>query len=164
VIKKIYVDLDGVLADFEGRFEQLFVKNPRILGDDETWKRINQYELNGNSWFLDIPVMKDAPELWKFVNSLGAEVFILTATGHDLEKHGTDKRLWVKKHFGLKNDKVKIVNKSEAKAVYADIESVLIDDSERSINAWRAAGGIGILHTSAEDSIDKLKEILKMPI
>ena len=37
--------------------------------------------------------------------------------------------------------------------------NVLIDDFPQNIKEWDAAGGIGILHTSAAESIKRLKEL-----
>lgn len=37
---------------------------------------------------------------------------------------------------------------------------VLVDDRPDNINPWIAAGGIGILHTSVEDSIKQLRKLL----
>jgi len=36
---------------------------------------------------------------------------------------------------------------------------ILIDDSIKKIDPWNANGGIGILHTSASNTISKLKEL-----
>lgn len=36
-------------------------------------------------------------------------------------------------------------------------ESVLIDDREKTIREWEAAGGTGILHRSAEKTVQELK-------
>ena len=45
------------------------------------------------------------------------------------------------------------------KAAFAIEGAVLIDDREKNINAWVEAGGIGILHTSAANTIDQLKAL-----
>ena len=37
--------------------------------------------------------------------------------------------------------------------------SVLIDDRQKNIDAWIEAGGIGILHTSAANTINQLKAL-----
>ena len=42
---------------------------------------------------------------------------------------------------------------------YANENSILIDDRSKNIDQWRAAGGIGILHTDAASTIEKLKEL-----
>lgn len=160
MIKNIFVDLDGVLADFDFRFKELWGKSCREIGDVEMWKRITHYEQSGNTWFLDLPKMPDADKLWKFINNIpNVTIYILTATGHDIIEHGKQKRLWVKKHFKVSEKDIFVVPKSEAKAVHADAESILIDDAPRSIDAWVGMGGIGILYTSLDDTIEKLKEL-----
>jgi len=42
---------------------------------------------------------------------------------------------------------------------YAAPNHILIDDRESNIDQWRAAGGIGILHTSAAGTIQQLKKL-----
>ena len=42
---------------------------------------------------------------------------------------------------------------------YAAPNHILIDDRESNIDQWRAAGGIGILHTSASNTIQQLKKL-----
>ena len=41
--------------------------------------------------------------------------------------------------------------------MYAKPNRILIDDYSETIERWRAAGGKGILHTSADDTIKQLK-------
>ena len=38
-------------------------------------------------------------------------------------------------------------------------DKILIDDMEQTINEWNKGGGIGILHTSAADTIKQLKKL-----
>ena len=47
----------------------------------------------------------------------------------------------------------------ENKKNYANANSILIDDMQKNIDQWRAAGGIGILHTSAASTIEQLKKL-----
>ena len=54
---------------------------------------------------------------------------------------------------------VKFGFKAQGKARFAGPNKILIDDREDNIAAWKAAGGIGILHTDAFSTIAKLKEI-----
>jgi hypothetical protein len=39
--------------------------------------------------------------------------------------------------------------------------SILVDDTKKKINGWRAAGGIGILHKNTKDTIKQLNEIIE---
>ena len=45
------------------------------------------------------------------------------------------------------------------KAAYAFEGSVLIDDRQNNTDAWNEAGGIGIVHTSAKNTIEILKSL-----
>ena len=45
------------------------------------------------------------------------------------------------------------------KAAFAYEGSVLIDDRQKNIDAWNDAGGIGIVHTSAKNTINALKSL-----
>jgi hypothetical protein len=47
---------------------------------------------------------------------------------------------------------------SKDKQNYIKDKDILIDDCEQNIQRWEAEGGIGILHTSAEDTIQQLKK------
>ena len=52
-----------------------------------------------------------------------------------------------------------ILTPAKFKQKYAGENKILIDDMERNIQQWRDKGGIGILHTSAVDTIKQLKEL-----
>ena len=45
------------------------------------------------------------------------------------------------------------------KQLFAAEDKILIDDMEQTINEWNKGGGIGILHTSAADTIKQLKKL-----
>ena len=69
-----------------------------------------------------------------------------------------DKKSWIKKYV----DPSVVVNctfTGSQKAAYAMKKNVLIDDRPKNIEAWENAGGIGILHTSAADTIEQLKKL-----
>jgi hypothetical protein len=45
------------------------------------------------------------------------------------------------------------------KMLFANEGKILIDDMEQTIREWKNAGGVGILHTSASDTISQLKKL-----
>ena len=53
-----------------------------------------------------------------------------------------------------------MVPRREDKAKYAKSDTILIDDKPNTIDEFNKAGGIGILHTDAVSTINKMKEIL----
>jgi hypothetical protein len=100
--------------------------------------------------------MKDAKQLGGYVEKYNPE--ILTAAGNPAYGAEEQKRRWVPWVIGS-DIKVNVTRKSADKAQYATPNSILIDDQEKSIKPWIAAGGIGILHKSAASTIEELKKL-----
>ena len=50
--------------------------------------------------------------------------------------------------------------KGSQKAAFAHKKAVLIDDRQRNIDVWVEAGGIGILHKTADETIEELDYII----
>jgi len=68
------------------------------------------------------------------------------------------KKIWLKKQ-GLAY-KPNIVPGRKHKAEYATPETILIDDTEDVISSFNKAGGIGILHTDVNITIERLETLL----
>lgn len=163
--RKIFCDIDGVLSNFAGSMSK-YIGEPyseeKYESDPEyakrMWDALNQYEKEGGEYWFDLKPMKDAQELWDYIKKYKPE--ILSSVGRKAnEKSGTDqKERWIKKHIS-KTAKVNIVCGASNKAKHAKEGDILIDDKEKSVIPWREAGGIGILHTSAKDTIRQLKNL-----
>ena len=69
-----------------------------------------------------------------------------------------DKNEWIKRYVDP-GVVVTCTMSGSQKAAFAYEGSVLIDDRKKNIDAWESAGGIGILHTSAKETIETLKEL-----
>jgi len=148
---QIYVDMDGVLTDFDSRAREIIGHNPQNA--KELWTAVKPYIKRGEFWATFKP-MKDAFVLWNYVKKYNPTV--LTAGGTiEVQQTAAEKKAWVKKYIG--SNKVIVVQASKEKAKYANEKSILIDDSKRSIVPWQLAGGIGILHKSASATIRELK-------
>ncbi len=101
--------------------------------------------------------MPDAQDLWEYVERF--DPFILSATGH-VKNAYNEKMEWIKTHLGVHYaDTAKLVTKAADKAIFASPNCILIDDRCKAIDPWIEAGGIGILHVSAEDTIEQLKNL-----
>lgn len=151
----IFVDLDGVLVNFNKEFEEAFGQSAKQtfaeLGDDYTWALIDKIP---NFW-LDMDPMPDAEVLWNYIKQYNPTV--LTKPAESVHNCKKEKIEWVKKYLG---EGVEVVFASN-KGKYATKDSILIDDKEENIESWEANDGIGILHTSAENTIKQLEKILK---
>ena len=67
------------------------------------------------------------------------------------------KKQWLKNHYGIEEGVICCLSKD--KQNYGKPKDILIDDRAPNIERWVEMGGIGILHTSAEDTIRQLKEL-----
>ncbi|WP_126223294.1 hypothetical protein [Burkholderia ambifaria] len=154
---EILLDLDGVFADFYGRAAELLGQPYKGLPPAEAWAVLEQVP----HLFRDLAPLAEGLILWQAVQSCPVRKRVLTAlpmpTGH-LVTAGADKRLWVARQLSATLP-VTTTECGLAKAAHAHPRRVLIDDLERNINAWRAAGGIGILHTDAESTIRALADL-----
>ena len=153
------VDLDGVLADFSGRLREITGKPAESLNRGYLWATVQKYNDEVAPFFESLDKMSDADKLWNFVSSNFGHVFILTATGWTPKNGADQKRNWVAKNLGP-NVVTKVVTSGSLKAQFATPTTILIDDTRKAIDPWIAAGGIGILHTSADSTIAEMKRLL----
>lgn len=151
----LYVDMDGVLADFDKAVHNHFGALPHEIPDAEMTAEIR----NIDNFWLNIPPMTDFWILWEYVSQF--DPFILTAVANwDRERCYSSKPIWLSKYLPDHDPtKVLLVRRSE-KALHAISETktnVLIDDYPKNIREWIDAGGIGVLHFDAKTTLDYVK-------
>jgi len=154
----IYCDLDAVLVDLEqGLIDEMQLHDrPSRL---EILKDLNQLKKQGHDleiFFKNLPWMKDGKYLWDYLRPYNPT--IITAVNpktHPAVAEG--KYIWCQKELGVPKNRVICEAKKE---IYARPKAILIDDWIRNIKHWKEAGGIGILHSSASDSIDQMKQLI----
>ena len=155
-ITKIFIDMDGVLADFVTG-----VQGPKYLNGPLTDNLYddNKIALSNKGLFRDLPPMQDMPDLMNYINNLGVYWEILTCTGKlNRQKVAKDKTAWIREHVDP-NTVITCTFTGKQKAAYAESGFVLIDDRKKNIDAWVAAGGIGILYTTAADCIRQIENL-----
>ena len=159
---RIFLDLDGVLADFNGTTDAIL----KDLGCPNDWKTEVERPMWGmvGSHIKDIysrlNVLPDAKELVDFCMNHCDDVQVLTAIPRrgyfpDAVDH---KRAWVAKHF----PEIKHVNfgpyAKDKQYHLRQPDDMLIDDSKMNIKQWIARGGQGYLHTSTNDTIYQIQQ------
>ena len=156
-INKIFVDMDGVLADFERGIElPMFLNGPFTNKDDYDSRK---KELSDKGLFAALPPMPGMELLVNHLKNTGIHWEILTASGAiNRSVVVRDKITWVNKYIHPKPILTATI-KGADKAVYARPSHVLIDDRKSNIDAWTGAGGIGIIHTTAKSTIEQLESL-----
>lgn len=159
----IHVDMDGVLADFEGYWFNLSGrKYDDYATRSEFWREAVKYP----NLYLELKPMKDCRMLTdgirKLVKGKDIQIEILTAIPllETFPLAAQHKETWVRKHISRKW-KFKIGPHAVDKQNHAKPGDVLIDDQVRNIDQWNAVGGVGIIHTSAASTLKQLKRIIK---
>lgn len=159
MIKKIYLDMDGVLCSFHKRFVELYGEEALGFRDKKNftvyWPDfIQRKEFENLEWF------PGGQELIRYLKEKDIEIEILSSSGG--QKHHDEvteqKKVWLKKQ-GLAF-KPNIVSGRKHKAEYATPETILIDDTEDVIANFNRAGGIGIHHTDINITLEKLESLL----
>ena len=169
----IYCDLDGVLVDFDKGYEEITGKRTHHTdrqGSQYFWDLYRQglkdKGMTEREYWENLPWMKDGKQMWDYIKSYNP--FVLTAPSvnpeipkperykisHNESMQG--KTEWVKRLDNMRAIKFKASN---FKKHLAKPNRILIDDRKPTIEQWRAKGGIGIHHTSAQDTINQLKKL-----
>ena len=156
--------MEGVVADFLNGCETYIFKN--MTNDDKGHSDYDKRkeELTNKRMFANLPPMVDMYDLIAYIKHTGLPWEVLTAAGvvnRDLVVY--DKKAWTAKWVDP-NVVVNCTFTGSQKAVYAMPGNVLIDDRPKNIKAWEEAGGIGILHTCARDTIIELKKLRNMGV
>ena len=159
----IYLDMDGVVADFDKRFEDLSGMMPQAYVDknglNAFWDLID--EKHKVAFWRGIELMPGAQKLVKFIEQYPFEML----TAPSIKKQSIiGKGLWVKDKIGtLYSTKPKVTYRSakqkhtvKPKLTKFDI---LIDDKGSTIDNWNAAGGTGIFYQNADQVSNDLKKL-----
>jgi 5'(3')-deoxyribonucleotidase len=146
----IYVDMDGVLADFFGEVaRQHHVKKFR---DVHKGGGISQHAKK-SGFFRNLPLLPNATHLIKGILQRAGEYNILSSPlMSDVEGSSDEKTQWLNHYF--KNMPPEEILFTHEKYQYAkrpdSTPNILIDDYPTNIALWRSWGGIGILYKDAE--------------
>jgi len=161
---EVFVDMDGVLTDFERRFEQFAGVTPdeymsqkeiqygKDKANEQFWELVDKQI--GVRFWAGMPWMPEGEELYKYIKKYKPS--ILTSPSRE-ESSRIGKGVWVKRN--MSGVPVKFGYGANGKAKFAGPNKILIDDREDNISAWKAAGGIGILFKSTEQVKNELSKL-----
>jgi hypothetical protein len=159
-VTKLYLDMDGVLCNFEKRFTELYGEDALGSRDRKNFTtNWPNFIMDGN--FENLEWFPGGKELLDFIqNETDWEVEILSSSGGEKfhSEVAAQKVMWLCDK-GIPY-KANIVPGRKHKTAYATPETILIDDTEDIIVNFNAAGGLGILHKDINDTLAKLRTLL----
>lgn len=157
--EKIFIDLDGVLSNFELGVHRLGFNLQKIMNSNDNkkkgflWSTIRKNPL----FWYELELLEDGLELWDYFKS--KDSYILTGIPatfgkEDFEKVKESKINWVKKHLNLTEDRIFCCLTSKKPTyIVPNHSNILIDDTTKNISNWINAGGVGIIHKNTEKTI-----------
>ncbi len=160
MLKEIFIDMDGVLADFENgvtKVMPMFGNNTSAIENIDLWKYVNK-----NKAFWE--TLRPLSNCFKLINLL-EELFpnvnkrILTAIPNDEKKFKSliispskdGKTKLISKHLPQFKNRIIFCLRKE-KQNYSKENCLLIDDNKTTINEWNEKGGIGVLYSNSNFS------------
>lgn len=143
----VFFDIDGVLGDFD---RHLDAHGLRAADGNPRWNALSL------SWWQSMPFIAGAQDVFTRVASVVPTRF-LTAPTLSVECF-TGKASWVQMFLPQEGKgalKRLIIAPSSDKAYLAGPTRILIDDREKNIREWVAAGGIGIHFTGDFAAVER---------
>lgn len=155
--RQLYLDCDGVLADFDRAATAVLGLPPREFekryGLPQFWKRLAR----ASDFYATLPLMPDARELFDAVAHLNPIILTGCPRGGWAE---AQKERWAAVHFPATRI---ITCMARDKRAHCRPGDVLVDDTLRHRHLWEEAGGVFIHHRSAAESLSELTEYFPLP-
>jgi hypothetical protein len=152
-LPQLYLDCDGVLADFDSAAESIFGMPHRIaaekIGAPAFWSKVR----NRRGFYRHLTLMPVARELFAAVGHLNPVIL----TGCPIGGWAVaQKVVWSAEHFPGTHI---ITCMSAEKRKHLRAGDILVDDYLKYRSRWEEKGGIFIHHTSAKASIAELERL-----
>ena len=160
----VYLDMDGVLAEFFGGVEKMYgVDHWKQLTNDKTkdLKKEVIDRITGTDFFATLPKFQSADALIDMVKKFTGGKFSINTSPlrGDNENSGKYKKVWISNNIDTP-DEIIVTGRKEsyAKDKGTGTPNILIDDRPVNIQRWQDAGGYGILYQANRDSLDKVQK------
>ena len=151
---QLFLDCDGVLADFDSLAEEILGRHPHEAEDLLTtpvfWQRLRGH----GSFYRDLPLLPQGRILFAAVQHLHPIILTGCPEGNWAE---AQKVAWAAEHFpGTKI----ITCPSKDKRLHMTAPGdILVDDYHKYKHLWEAAGGIFVLYRKADQALTELEAL-----
>ena len=154
----VYLDMDGVIADFFGKLEEDF-------GADH-WKNIKSIErclneIRNTDFFYEIPAFAESADIVQLVKDLSDGDWGICSSPLRDDNYNSAywKRIWLERMNLMPNDLDDLVfTEHKHKFTKDPVDrrpNILIDDKPENIDNFRLAGGIGIRYQANQDDLEE---------
>lgn len=158
-MRRIFLDLDGCMSDFDGFFFQEFGVASSDVTKKEMWRLIHEYD----GFFRKLPTMPNAYELYVealWYSKLHSQVIILTSAGTtNYAAVAEQKKAWVKEHLDPDVLVICVKDGLDKASFVQNKGDILIDDWRLNCEAWEAAGGVAVKYENATQAISDLRAL-----
>jgi hypothetical protein len=156
-MRQLYLDCDGVLADFHTGAVAALGMHPRAFekkfGPGRFWARLAR----APDFYFGLPLLPDAMTLFEAVRHLDPIIL----TGLPMGNWAAEQKVrWAARWFPATRI---ITTMARDKRNYARPGDVLVDDQAKHAHLWEGAGGIFVLHTDAATTIERLRDYFPPP-
>jgi hypothetical protein len=151
--RQLFLDCDGVLADFDAGAREMLGMSPNAFearhGKRGFWREVARTK----DFYGRLPLMPDARELFEAVKHLDPIIL----TGLPLGNWAAPQKVrWAEQHFPGTHI---ITCMARDKFRHMKGADVLVDDRADHRDKWEAAGGVFVHHKDARSSLRQLAEI-----
>jgi hypothetical protein len=149
--RQLYLDCDGVLADFDKGASAVLGMHPRAFEKRNGLGRFWAKLAKAPDFYFGLPLLDGANALFEAVRHLDPIIL----TGLPQGNWAADQKVrWAAKHFpGTRI----ITTLARDKRKHAKAGDVLVDDQLRHAHLWEEMGGVFIHHKSAEETLERLR-------
>jgi hypothetical protein len=170
---RIFCDLDGVLVDFDRGFAELPENTEELSpakyeeehGKNSIWPLIDKH---GDEYWSELYWKGDGRELWDYLEEYKPTILSSPSRSQSSIR---GKAKWVKLNLRINEEPVtklsdytgsnRLILMQQKHLFAKSANDILIDDTRAKIDKWTEAGGTGILHNDATDTIKVLEKILE---
>jgi len=152
----LFVDMDGVLVNFDAGVHSVTGRLPSELGPRAMWPRLARTP----GFYDNLDWLADGRELWAQVGALQPTIL----TGLPLGKWAEpQKRAWCTRELGPDVPVITCMSRDKhsraREAAPAEAVPVLIDDRDSLREKFEAAGGVFIHYTGTESAMAQLQAL-----
>ena len=152
---KLFLDLDGVLADFDRGVKDITGKLPSQLFIGTMWSILSKTD----GFYNLLPWMSDGRELWETLSGFNPVILTGLPRGSWAEPQ---KREWCARELGPDVEVIACMTRDKAEragaATPGGVVPVLVDDRDKTRESWEAMGGVFIHHSNTKRSLAVLRE------